>query len=134
MRIRAYNKDEDEETVMKMIEAEGKEWACYSNESVSDKYRLALDNSITYVAYEGDRLCGYSRSIDDCGFYIYVCDLLVMPLYRGRKIGRELMECIYADYPNHIVYVMSDVDKYYKKQGYKREGSVYEVTNVNKIQ
>ena len=134
MRIRAYNKDEDEEKLMKMIEAEGKEWACYSDESVSDKYRLALDNSITYVAYEGDRLCGYSRSIDDCGFYVYVCDLLVMSLYRGRKIGRKLMECIYTDYPNHIIYVMSDVDKYYKKQGYKREGSVYEVTKENKLQ
>ena len=134
MRIRAYNKDEDEEKLMKMIEAEGKEWACYSDESVSDKYRLALDNSITYVAYEGDRLCGYSRSIDDCGFYVYVCDLLVMSLYRGRKIGRKLMECIYTDYPNHIIYVMSDVDKYYKKQGYKREGSIYEVTKENKLQ
>ena len=134
MRIRAYNKYEDEEKLMKMIEAEGKEWACYSDESVSDKYRLALDNSITYVAYEGDRLCGYSRSIDDCGFYVYVCDLLVMSLYRGRKIGRKLMECIYTDNPNHIVYVMSDVDKYYKKQGYKREGSVYEVTKENKLQ
>jgi len=39
-----------------MIGAEGKEWTCYSDNSVSDKYRLALENSITYVAYEGDRL------------------------------------------------------------------------------
>ena len=86
------------------------------------------------MAYEGDRLCGYSRSINDCNFYVYVCDLLVMPLHRGRKIGRKLMECIYNDYPNHIVYVMSDVDEYYKKLGYKREGSVYEVTKKNKLQ
>ena len=38
------------------------------------------------------------------------------------------MECIYTDYPNHIVYVMSDVDEYYKKLGFKREGSIYQVT------
>ena len=134
MRIRAYNKDEDEDKLMKMIEAEGKEWACYSDDSVSDKYRLALDHSITYVAYEGDCLCGYSRSIDDCGFSVYVCDLLVEPVNRRRNIGRKLMECIYTNYPNHIVYVMSDVDEYYKKQGYKREGSIYEVSKENKIQ
>ena len=134
MRIRAYNKDDDEDKLMKMIEAEGKEWVCYSDESVSDKYRLALDNSITYVAYEGDSLCGYSRSIDDCGFYVYVCDLLVKSMYRRRNIGRKLMECIYTAYPNHIVYVMSDVDEYYKKQGYKREGSVYEVAKESKKQ
>ena len=133
MRIRTYNKDEDEDKLMKIIEAEGKEWACYSDDSVSDKYRLALDNSITYVAYDGDMLCGYSRSIDDCGFYLYVCDLLVMPLYRGRNIGRKLMECICTDYPNLIVYVMSDVDEFYKKQGYKHEGSIYEVTKANKL-
>lgn len=131
MRIRAYNKVEDEEKLMKMIEDEGKEWACYSDESVSDKYRLALDKSITYVAYEGDELCGYSRSIDDCGFYVYVCDLLVKPMFRGKRIGRKLMDCIYSDYPGHTVYVMSDVDEYYKKQGYKREGTVYEVTKEN---
>ena len=128
MYIRAYNKDEDEDKLMKMIEDEGKEWLCYSAADVSDKYRSALDNSITYVAYEGEILCGYSRSIDDCGFYMYVCDLLVMPHYRGRNIGRKLMECIYTDYPDHIVYVMSDVDEYYKKQGYRYEGSIFQVT------
>ena len=45
MRIRAYNKDEDEDKLMKMIESEGKEWACYSDDSVSDKYRLALNRN-----------------------------------------------------------------------------------------
>ena len=133
MKIRAYNKHDDEEKLMKMIKTEGKEWACYSNDSASDRYRLALENSITYVAYEGGTIYGYSRSINDCDFYVYVCDLLVVPMYRGRKIGRKLLEYIYNDYPNHIVYVMSDVDEYYKKQGFKREGSIYEVSKVNKL-
>ncbi len=54
-----------------------------------------------------------------------------MPEYRGRSLGRRLMERIYDDYPNQIVYVMSDVDEYYKKKGYRREGSVFEVTNIH---
>lgn len=127
MEIAAYKKVDDEEKLMKMIENEGEEWGCYSAADVSKKYREALEKSITYVAYEGEVLCGYSRSIDDCGFYVYVCDLLVIPEYRGKNIGRKLMECLYNDYPNYIVYVMSDVDEYYNKQGYKREGSIYEV-------
>ena len=131
MRIRAYNKDEDEDKVMKMIEAEGDDWVCYSGNSVTEKYKLALQNSITYVAYDGDLLCGYSRSIEDCGFYVYVCDLLVKPLCRGKNTGKKLMEIVYSDYPDHTVYVMSDVDGYYQKQGYKREGSIYEVTKLN---
>lgn len=127
MEIRKYEKENDEEKLMKMIENEDEEWNCYSAENKKKKYMAALEKSITYVAYEDDILCGYSRSIDDCGFYVYVCDLLVMPEFRGKNIGRKLIECIYIDYPDRVVYVMSDVDEYYKKQGYRREGSIYEV-------
>ena len=131
MKIRVYRKADDEGKLMKMIEDE--EGWTYSDDSISEKYRIALENSITYVAYEGDVLCGYSRSIDDCGFYVYICDLLVKPEYRGKNIGRKLMECIYADYPNQMVYVMSDVDGYYKKQGYQRIGSIFEVMKKSTI-
>ncbi len=112
-----------------MLQDEGQDWSCYWAEDVCNKYRQALQQSITYVCYVDDVLCGYSRSLDDCGFYVYVCDLLVRPEYRGRNIGRMLMECIVRDYPGQTVYVMSDVDEYYRKQGYKREGSVFEVSN-----
>jgi len=42
------------------------------------------------------------------------------------------MECIYKDHPDKIVYVMSDVDEYYEKQGYRKEGSVFEVLKNRK--
>ncbi|NLB37255.1 MAG: GNAT family N-acetyltransferase [Clostridiales bacterium] len=129
MEIRPYNKNKDEGKLMKLLENEGDEWSCYWAKEVCEKYKAALALSITFVAYEGDVLCGYSRSLDDCGFYIYVCDLLVMPQFRGRNIGRKLMECIYDKYPDCIVYVMSDVDAYYKKLGYRQGGSVFEVHN-----
>ncbi|SHE79359.1 GNAT family N-acetyltransferase [Alkalibacter saccharofermentans] len=127
MEIRKYIKEQDEERLMRLIASEGEEWECYTGEDVAEKYRKALNASITYVAYQEGILCGYSRSIDDCGFYIYVCDLLVDRNHRGKNIGRKLMESIYLDYPDKIVYVMSDVDGYYEKQGYRREGSIFEV-------
>lgn len=127
MEIRKFIKELDEENLMKMIEAEGEEWECYTGEDVSEKYRKALNDSITYVAYQEGILCGYSRAIDDCEFYIYVCDLLVDKNHRGKNIGRKLMEHICSDYPDQTAYVMSDVDGYYKKQGYRREGSIFEV-------
>lgn len=127
MDIREYDKKLDEETVMRLIEAEGEEWACYSSSDASDQYKSALDKSITYVAYEGEDLCGFSRSVEDNDFYMYVCDLLVAPTYRGKNIGRELMECLHRDYPDQVSYVMSDVDGYYTKLGYRREGSIFEV-------
>jgi GNAT superfamily N-acetyltransferase len=127
MQISKYIKERDEEILMSMLRDEGQEWVCYWGNDVSEKYRKALHHSITFVAYEGDTLCGYSRSIDDNGFYVYICDLLVKPEHRGKNIGRKLMECIYSEYPETVVYVMSDVDGYYLKQGYRREGSIFEV-------
>ena len=125
MHIRKYNKDKDESQLMKMIGNE-KDWD-YANGLLAEKYKLALEKSVTYVAYHDSELCGFSRSIDDCGLYIYVCDLLVKPAFRGQNTGRKLMECIYNDYPDGVVYVMSDVDRYYENIGYKRIGSVFEV-------
>lgn len=128
MIVKRYSRERDEINLMDLIKGEGDEWSCYWEEEYSEKYRSALYNSITYVAYCNGELCGFSRSLDDNGFYIYVCDLLVSPKYRGRGIGKRLMECIYEDYPKYTVYVMSDVDDYYKKQSYKKEGSIFEVT------
>lgn len=45
--------------------------------------------TLTYVAYEGEELCGFVRTIDDAGLYIYVCDLLVTPAHRGKSIGKK---------------------------------------------
>lgn len=125
MLIRKYSKISDERELMKLIENE--EGWDYANENLADKYKIALETSITYVAYVEDVLCGYSRSLDDFGEYIYVCDLLVDKAYRGQDIGRKLMECIYNDHPNQIVYVMSDEDAYYEKVHYRRVGSIFEV-------
>ena len=127
MHIRKYNKITDESKLMKMIKDE--EGWNYANETLAEKYKVALESSITYIAFQEDVLCGYSRSLDDCGFYIYVCDLLVRPDFRGKDIGRKLIECLYNDYPNQVVYVMSDVDEYYEKVDYKRIGSIFEVPN-----
>lgn len=130
MEIRKYT-GSDETALMTLIADEGKDWSCYSAEHVSEMYKRLLRGSITYVAYDGDCLCGYSRSLIDGDFYIYVCDLLVSPKHRGREIGKQLMECIYKDYPHHTVFVMSGVDGYYEKLGYSKEGSIFEVPNTS---
>jgi ribosomal protein S18 acetylase RimI-like enzyme len=125
LKIRKYTKSEDEAELMQMILDEDG-WD-YADENLSEKYKSALETSITYVAYKNNVLCGYSRSLEDFGTYIYICDLLVKPDYRGDEIGRKLMECIHKDYPDCIVYVMSGVDGYYEKLGYKRVGSIFEL-------
>ena len=121
--IRKYS-TKDESGVMRIIEAEGKDWACYWAEPNRAKYKKALATSISYVALQEDEVCGYSRSLMDA-LYIYVCDLLVTPACRGNQLGKKLMECIAADYSDFPIYIMSGNDEYYSKLGYSKEGSVY---------
>ena len=127
MDITRYIPERDEGRLMRLLEKEGSEWACYWAEPDSAKYRAALGDSITYVAHEAGDIRGYSRSLDDCGFYVYVCDLLVDRECRGQGIGRMLMDAVVRDYPGREVFVMSDEDGYYEKLGLNRAGSIFEV-------
>ena len=123
LKIRKYNSALDYENLMKLVQSEGEEWEEYLNPI----YRKALDNSITYVALMEDELCGYSRSLSGSGLFIWVIDLLVNKNRRGLSIGKKLMECIITDFPDTDVFVMSDVDTYYEKLDYKKEGSIFKV-------
>lgn len=123
IKIRKYEALKDYDDLLKIIQSEGEEWKGY----LDKKYKLALEQSITYVAYCDNDLCGYSRSINDSKIFIWVIDLLVDKKYRGNSIGKKLMECLLTDFPNQDIFIMSDVDEYYKKIGYKKEGSIFKV-------
>ncbi|MEL7566135.1 MAG: GNAT family N-acetyltransferase [Dehalobacterium sp.] len=126
MEIKAYS-EIDEMKLFDMLKEEGTEWESYYSDNGREKYKQALASCITYVAYEGDTLCAYVRCRDDNGFGVYVYDLLVRKPYRRQNIGRKLLEFVCTKFPEDIVYVMSDVDEYYQKQGYRREGSIFQV-------
>lgn len=121
--IQKYEHQKDYKQLIKLIYSEGEEWKLY----LGPKYKKALESSIVYVAYTNNELCGYARSINDSDFYIWIVDLLVDKKYRGNAIGQKLMECFLRDFPNLDVLVMSDVDDYYTKLGYKKEGSIFKV-------
>ncbi len=121
--IRKYDHLKEYDTLLEIIKSEGEEWKDYFD----PLYQIVLKKSITYVAYIDNELCGYSRSVNDFGLYIWVIDLLVDKKYRGHSIGQKLMECLLVDFPNQDVFVMSDVDEYYEKLGYKKEGSIFKV-------
>lgn len=131
MPIRRYT-PADEAALMRLIREEGEAWACYTAPDVAAKYQAALKNSLTYVAEADGALCGYVRALDDHGFYLYICDLLVAQPHRRRGLGQQLMERLCLDYPAQVVYVMSDADGFYEGKGYHREGSVFEVTPPGK--
>ena len=130
MQIRPYTTT-DEDALFDLMKREGEEWADYwDDESGRHHYIKALaDATATYVLIEDDELCGFVRCIGS--FTIYVDDLLVDKAYRGRNFGRLLMERVLIDFPDHEVYVMSDVDEYYSKLGYDKAGTLFKVTKTS---
>ena len=126
MRIKRYALEE-EAALFAMLREEGEEWSEYHGPKGAAPYARALEASVTYVAYDGEVLCGYARCREDGGFGVYVYDLLVRKAHRGQGIGKMLMEQACQDFPDQPVYVMSDVDAYYEKLGYEREGSIFQV-------
>jgi ribosomal protein S18 acetylase RimI-like enzyme len=126
MKIRRYSKV-DEALLFDLLIDEGDDWSDYHGSVGRSKYIKALESSITYIAYDDNLVCGFVRCREDDGFGVYIYDLLVRKSYRGRQIGKGLMERVCQGFPNQPVYVMSDVDPYYERLGYKRVGSIFEV-------
>lgn len=126
MEIRKYSK-KDESLLFDLLVDEGDEWMDYHSPNGRENYKKAIASSIVYIALDKNELCGYVRFRDDDGFGIYIYDLLVKKSYRGKHIGRTLMEKVVKDYPHQVVYVMSDVDAYYEKLGYEKAGSIFVV-------
>lgn len=127
MEIKTYSK-QDERQLFDMIKEEGDDWKDYHGVEGRNNYLNTLNSSVTYVAYDDSILCGYARCREDDGFGIYVYDLLIKRSYRGKHIGKKLMEKACKDFKDQPVYVMSGIDPYYEKFGYRKEGSIFEVT------
>ncbi len=126
MMIRAY-KEEDANALKDMLIEEGSGWETYSGSLGWPRYMKALRESVSYLAFDKDRLVGYVRARDDDGFGVYVYDLLVRQSDRGQAIGQALLKHVKTIHKDQTVYVMSDVDPYYDKLGYQKAGSVFKV-------
>jgi GNAT superfamily N-acetyltransferase len=59
-----------------------------------DLLARALRGSLCFGLYEGDRQVGLARAITDGATFAYLCDVYVLPGWRGRGLGTWLMECV----------------------------------------
>lgn len=63
-----------------------------------DTVRQAVENSLNFGLYEGERQIGYARFITDYATFAYMADVFVIDEYRGKGLGRWLVECT-LNYP-----------------------------------
>ena len=58
-----------------------------------EQTRLAMDNTLFRVSiYDGERIVAMARAIGDKGLCYYIKDVVVLPEYQGKGIGRMLIK------------------------------------------
>jgi GNAT superfamily N-acetyltransferase len=54
----------------------------------------SVENSLCFGVYASDQQVGFARVISDFATYAYIADVFVLDAYRGRGLGKWLMDCI----------------------------------------
>lgn len=58
-----------------------------------EQTKLAMDNTLFRVSvFDGDKIIAMARVIGDMGLCYYIKDVIVLPEYQGRGVGRILIE------------------------------------------
>jgi GNAT superfamily N-acetyltransferase len=68
---------------------------CYWAEGVPrDVVARSIENSLCFGVYAEGKQVGFARVISDYATYAYIGDVFVLEPFRGRGLGKWLMECV----------------------------------------
>jgi GNAT superfamily N-acetyltransferase len=68
--------------------------AYWSRGIPSEVFKKSVANSLCFGLYAEDQQIGFARVISDFSTFAYLADVFVAPEYRGRGLGKWLVECI----------------------------------------
>jgi N-acetylglutamate synthase-like GNAT family acetyltransferase len=66
-------------------------WADQRKRATIEK---SIKHSLNFGVYDGDRQIGFARVVTDYAVFAYLCDVFIHEEYRGRSLGKWMMECI----------------------------------------
>lgn len=83
----------------------------------------SLENSLCFHLYAGDKQIGLARVITDKATFAYLCDVYVLPEFRGQGLSKWLMKCI-KEHPDHqklrrFMLATKDAHSLYAQFGFK---------------
>lgn len=58
--------------------------------------QTSLEHSLCFGLYAGDQQVGLARVVTDYATFGWLCDVFVLESYRGRGLGKWLVECVVA--------------------------------------
>src|SRR5688572_24815122 len=56
----------------------------------------SIENSLCFGLYDGEEQVGFARVVTDAATFAYLGDVFVLSPYRGRGLGRRLLEAVMA--------------------------------------
>ena len=62
-----------------------------------EQTRTAIEHSLCFGVYEGDRQIAFARVVTDQATFAYVGDVFVLDEFRGQGVGKRLMDVIVAE-------------------------------------
>ena len=115
------NRDLPRDAVIALYRANG-----WSSAEKPDLLLPALRASHSLIsAWDGTKLVGLGNAISDGYLVVYYPHLLVLPEYRRRGIGKQIMKMLiarYKDFHQHIIMADSQALNFYRKCGFERAG------------
>ena len=91
--------------------------------------RLAFEcSSFVRVVYDGDRIVGFGRTMDDSRFYGMIVDLVIEPAYQGKGVGSCILRELREDMNGYLFVTLTaapDNDGFYLKEGWQRQSSAF---------
>lgn len=61
-----------------------------------EKNELAIKNSVCYGVYYKQEQIGFARVVTDYCTVYWLCDVIIEESFRGKGLGKKLIECITA--------------------------------------
>ncbi|MDR6409315.1 GNAT family N-acetyltransferase [Paraburkholderia terricola] len=88
-----------------------------------DTLERAIAGSLCFGGYVGGRQIAFARLITDEATFAYLCDVFVLPDYRGKGYASSLMKHVFAS-PSltglrRIVLVTTDAHHVYRPHGFR---------------
>lgn len=87
------------------------------------KLKIATENSfVVCSAYASEKIVGFGRAISDGEYQSAIYDVVVLPEYQGRGVGKLIIESLLEHLPEHattLIYAVPGKLVFYEKHGFR---------------
>lgn len=66
----------------------------WANERAEQTILESIEHSICYGVYKDNEMIGFGRVVTDYATVYWICDIIIDKTYRGKGLGKKLMEHI----------------------------------------